>query len=161
MRAALIACLAAVALFIWFTGNGLPSHVAAHFDSAGNPDAFMSRGTYLALMSALAVGVPAVIALSGRWAASLPNELINLPNKDHWLAPARREASLAFVSAWLQWAAVGTAAFLGYVHWLVVRSNALTPPRLENTWLLGGLAVGGCALIAGLVVLYRRFRREA
>lgn len=160
MRLVLLAT-AAAALFVSVTGRSLPDTVASRFDASGVADSFMSRGGYLTVMLAIVILLPLIMAFASRWIARLPEDAINIPNKAYWLSPERRSGSLAFISAWLQWCSVGVAAFLCYVHWLVVRGNAMTPPRLENGLLYGSLAVAAVALGIGVVALIARFRRVA
>src|SRR5450432_4328425 len=108
-------------LFVWLTSGGLPSVVASHFAAGGAANGFMPRSTYIVFMLAVTVLVPSLIALSGRLIEALPVARINLPNRDHWLAPERRAETLAALSAQSVAFAALLAAFLCFVHWLVVR----------------------------------------
>ena len=62
----------------------------------------------------------------------MPAALLSLPNKRYWLAPER----VAQTRAWLvdQCAGYGIllCVFLCYVHTLVVRAHASTPPHLDE-----------------------------
>jgi hypothetical protein len=100
---------AAVAQAVWWWPR-LPERMASHFDLADRVDGWMGRQAFLvvtlglqALMAALFLALPLLI---GR----LPDALINLPHKDYWLAPARREASLAHASCAVL--AIGCATLL-------------------------------------------------
>ncbi len=147
-------------LFVWFTSAGMPAVVASHFALGGVANGFMPRSTYTVVMSAVTVIVPMLIALSGRWIEALPVERINLPNRDHWLAPERRDATMASLSARSTVFAVLLAAFLCFVHWCVVRANRLQPPRLEEAMFLVGLLLFALATTAWLALLFLRFRRR-
>lgn len=96
MRKMLLAS-AAAALFVLLTGRLLAPVVASHFDVAGEPNSFVSRNNYLALMVIVSAGLPLVIAALGRWAASLSDDFLDIPNKRYWLAPERRVAPTACV----------------------------------------------------------------
>jgi uncharacterized membrane protein len=53
--------LVSAAVFIVATSGQLPSLVASHFDAAGRPNGFMSRGGYVRFMLCFAVGLPLVV----------------------------------------------------------------------------------------------------
>jgi hypothetical protein len=92
-------------LFMLATAGVLPDTVASHFNSSGAPNRFMSDQSYLLLMLALVVLVPLSVGWLGRWVQQIPDELINLPHKDYWLAPERRAQTLSYLANWLQWSA--------------------------------------------------------
>jgi uncharacterized membrane protein len=151
--------LVAAGAFVWLTSVDLPPVVASHFGPGGAANGFMDKNTYTVLMLALVVGVPALVASSAQLVRVLPPQLINLPNRQYWLAPERRAATLEALASLTLRFAVALAVFLCFVHWLVIRANAVQPPRLPETWLFVGLAVFGAATLAWLVMLFRRFRR--
>jgi len=159
MRRFFLLVLIAAGAFVWLSSGALPSVVASHFGSGGLANGFMGRGSYTALMLALVVVVPALVASSALLVRVLPPQLVNLPNKRYWLSPERRATSLeALASLSLRFAAT-LAVFLCFVHWLVVRANSVQPPRLQEPWLYGGLAVFGAATVVWIVTLFRRFGR--
>lgn len=159
LKSALAAMVAAA--FVIGTGlTMLPPTVASHFNAAGAADGFMQRGTYVAFMVATAAGVPLLLGATGLWIRALPADLINLPNKDYWLAPERRDASLAALSAWLQWLAIASAAFLCCVHWLVVAGNAGARPHLAGAPFAIGLVGFLLFTAAWIVALVTRFTRK-
>ena len=161
MGRVLLVVLVLAGTFVLVTSQGLPAVVASHFGRGGTANDAMGRSAYTVFMLAMVVAVPLLIAASSLLVRRLPPQLVNLPNKAHWLAPERRAASLQALGSLGQGFAVSLAVFLCYVHWLVVRANALRPPRLDEAWLLAGLAAFGLATLAWLVALYRRFGRVA
>lgn len=89
----------------WY--DKLPAVVPSHFDGTGQANGWMSKfGFYLlmgSLQALLLVGTP----MLGRLIKNLPDSMLNIPNKDYWLAPERREGTLDLNSC-----------FLGTVGWL-------------------------------------------
>ena len=159
MQRILLLVLVVAGGFVWLTGGDLPPVVASHFGPGGNANGFMGRGTYTALMLAVVVAVPALVGFSGQLVRVLPLRLVNLPNKQYWLAPQRRAATLESLSSMSAPFALVLAVFLCFVHWLVVQANAVQPARLPEGSLFVGLAVFGVATALWLVVLFRRFGR--
>ena len=161
MKAAFAAVILAVGMFVWLTSESLPPVVASHFGLGGAANGFSGKDAYRALMLATVLGVPGLIASSGLLVRLFPPRLINLPNKQYWLAPERFEASLESLTSLFIALAAALAVFLGYVHWLVVRANAVQPPHFDEAALFAGLAVLGAFIAAWLILLYRRFGRAA
>ena len=158
---ALAALLAVLAAYVWHSAQQLPLVVASHFGSGGAADGFMPRGMYIGFMLAIIVGVPLLLAVLPTLAAGSDGARLKIPDRDHWLAPERRRATLAFVALHGQCFAAVVAVFLAYVQGLVVRANQLTPPMLQQQRLVAALVVFFAILGVWLLVLYRRFRRPA
>jgi hypothetical protein len=152
--------LACAAAFVWLTSQSLPDVVASHFGAAGAADGFMTRDFYLRFMLAFAVGLPLLIFVVPYFALGRSGARINLPNREYWLAPERRAETVAFLRAHAVGFAVTLAVFLCYVHWLVVRANAVQPPHLSAPALIAGLAVFLLAMLVGAWRLFGRFRNR-
>lgn len=101
----------------------LPDTVASHWGIDNRPNGWMSKGAFAATFAgtlALTGGLlMAVILLMRR----MPAKWINLPHKDYWLAPERREATWAFLSAWLLVFNAAVLAFLAAILHLSLRAN--------------------------------------
>lgn len=149
---------AMLAGFVCYSAQTLPPIVASHFSASGVANGFMPRQTYLAGFSLVLIGVPLLIAFLPGSLLSHRNAQLNIPNRAYWLAPERRDTTLAFIRGHGKWFAATVSLFLGYVHWLVVQANQLQPPILSSTDILGGLAAFLLALVVWLAGLYLRFR---
>ena len=159
MHRVFLLVLVVAGAFVWLTSGGLPPVVASHFGPGGAANGFMDKGMYTAFMLAVVVAVPALIALSGQLVRVLPPQLINLPNRQYWLAPQRRAATLESLSSLSVRFAFALVVFLCFVHWLVVQANAVQPARLPEAPLFVGLALFGVATVLWLFALFRRFGR--
>jgi len=89
--------------------------------------------------------------------AAAPAELINLPRKDYWLGPERREETLRFLRARLEWFACGVLFVLLYATSQAINANLPDngPFRAQGMLyvLLGFLLITA----AGTVQLLRHF----
>jgi uncharacterized membrane protein len=157
---AFLLLLVVLAVFVWRTSQALPPIVASHFSASGAANGFMPRGIYTVLVMALVVGAPLLLALVPAAAAGKGARSLNIPHRDYWLAPERREATVACIRTHGRWFAAAVALFLTYAHWLVVRANALPPPVLSTAGIASGLVVFFLALAVWLAVLFRRFGRR-
>ena len=165
MSARHVPVLVFCALVLWLLGDlalawpMLPQRIATHFNAVGYPNGWSSPG---ALLSQLGVqlGLMTVLMLAAGWVDRLPDQLVNLPNKDYWLAPERRAATYAALRDWGRWFVTFVLAMLAYVETASLHANLTPKPRLElEPWLLiaGSLAPA----LAMIVWLYWRFRAPA
>jgi len=151
--------IAGAALFVWRTSAGLPPVVASHFGPGGAANGFMTRPFYLGFMLVLVALLPATLILALGRALRSPRARLNLPNADYWQAEGRRDAAVGAMLRYMEWFWALLIVFLCYVHWLVVRANAVTPPVLDGTRLGGALTFFLAALVVWIVLLRRNFRR--
>lgn len=158
---AFVLLLSAAAAFEALSSRSLPPVVASHFAAGGSADGFLPRGGYVALMLSLTVGLPLLLVLLSSLVRLLPPRLINLPARDYWLAPERSAETRAFLQWHGAFLGVLLALFLCFVHWLVVRANALQPPVFPESPFFAGLALFLAALVTWIGVLVRRFRRRS
>ena len=158
---AFLLLLIVLVAFVWRTSQALPPVVASHFSASGAANGFMPRATYTTLVVALVVGAPLLLALVPAAAAGRGAKDLNVPDREYWLAPERREATSAYIRGHGRWFAAAVALFLTYAHWLVVRANELRPPILSTAGIVSGLVVFFLALAVWVAVLFRRFRRRA
>ena len=83
----------------------LPDLVGTHFNAQGVADHLMSKTAYAIWEIGLLVGHPLFligIAYVGRY---LPDSLQNMPNKEYWLHPDRREAVFRDMTRLVIWIA--------------------------------------------------------
>jgi hypothetical protein len=154
---AVVACVAAA--FVYISSASFPDVGATHFDARGQANVMMSRGVYRGYMALLVIVVPLLIAglpvlVSRRWPM-----LLNIPNREYWLAPERSTATLASLSARTALLAVAMIVLIGFVHVLVMRANAGDQPELDQRLLLIGLGSFILFILGWIASLYARFRR--
>lgn len=136
----------------------LPDRVPTHFDTAGNANGWSSREGFEFAIAGLSIVLLAVFGGLGALIERLPVQLVNLPHRDHWLAPERRRTTLASLRARLEVLGAATQALvLGIALHCAGASRAPAPASVLETW---GLIGGYFAFVAGwLVALHRRFAR--
>ena len=108
----------------------MPPVLATHFGGSGAPNGWQSQFFILEIVLLgvcllLAFGIPRLIGV-------LPISLVNVPNKEYWLAPERRQETLAFFKAQFAWFGCGFLAFLIVVNQLVFDANQSQPRRLNG-----------------------------
>ena len=136
----LLASLVLVALVSAWWYPQLPEVVASHFNGSGVADGWMSKDMFFLVMALAGVGSALCVA-GGAWIVRVvdPSRL-NLPNKDYWLAPQRREQALdRMQSLLLQYSWVTVVGVAACLH-LVASTNLMPEPVLPNGPFLAGLA---------------------
>jgi len=152
--------LATAALLVSVLSADLPEIVAVHFNAAGVANGFMTRADCRSFMLAFTLGAPAFVALvTGLVPRLLPASMINIPNRDYWLAPARARESIAFLSEQGIWFACILLIFLACVDWMLAKANESSPadlPAARFGWMMAAFAV---AIAVWALRMFRRFRR--
>jgi uncharacterized membrane protein len=111
----------------------MPPVVATHFGSSGAANGWQTQSQFFTLEVVL-LGVSLLLAFGiPRLIAALPISMLTVPNKEYWLAPGRRDETLAFFKAQFAWFGCAFLAFLLVINQLVYRANQTRPRRLDNT----------------------------
>ena len=128
----LMSILMAAAVQSNYYAHSLPDMVGSHFGTSGLASAWQTKVAFFSVELAIIV-LAAIISFGvPRLIAAMPASAINLPNKDFWLSPERREETFSFLRMQMAWFGCALLAFLLFVMELVFRANLQTPPRLNN-----------------------------
>jgi uncharacterized membrane protein len=137
----------------------LPGVVASHFDARGVANGWQVKsaffGTFIGvgvLAAVIGFGVPRIIA-------ALPAQLINLPNKDFWLAPEHLAMTLEFLSTYFAWfgCAIYLILILTFDYALQSNLHPENRPDVSRMWYI--LAGFGAFMIVWITRLLMRFLR--
>lgn len=144
-------------MMIW---PDVPATMASHFDASGRADGWMPKERFFFMTAVTEVGLCALLATTAVWARWLPVSLINLPNRDYWLHPDRKEQSVRRLGRMMTAFAVATALFFVGLVELTIQAN------------LGGTSLSArpfaalifcllAATVALIVVVYKAFGRQS
>ncbi len=153
--------LVVTAILIGVTTDRMPAQIASHFGANGRANAFMDQSTYRMFMLAFAVGIPVLVVLV---AGVLPRRLsgaVNLPNREYWLAPVRRDATLRYLESHAYWLGSLLVVFMAAIHFLLIAANASQPPNLPSrpfVMLMVAFVFGTGIWMATLILHFRRHR---
>jgi len=101
----------------------MPEKMATHFGAGGQPDGWMARTSFVGLTILMQIGLAGMMLGFGRLTRILPTSMINIPNREYWLADERREQTLRETESMMAWIAAGTAMFLLLIFWLTFDAN--------------------------------------
>lgn len=134
----------------------LPARIATHFDLAGRANGWMPRNGYLAFQIGLLLFLGLVFGGLGRLMRRLPDRLINLPYRDYWLAPARREQTLRWVDNLLHGLGIAAVVFAMLLFQKVFAANLYGTLQLKMLPLFIGWFV---FIICLVILMMSRFQR--
>jgi uncharacterized membrane protein len=147
----LAATYVVVVAYVVSSSSGLPPRTASHFDGSGNANGWTTPHTYVTMI----VGVATLLAMIGPLMAltvrSRASSTLNIPNREYWLAPERRDDTVGYVHSLGMIIACSSVAFIGVVHAMTLEANRQVPPHLPSR-ALSGLTLGIVAFSLALVV---------
>ncbi|MDO5676913.1 MAG: hypothetical protein Q4G35_05335 [Propionibacteriaceae bacterium] len=116
-RAVLLAAGAGYLALLIYQALTLPHEVPGHVGPTGRVTWWGNKGMHLTIASVVGLGLFLLMWNIPRMMRSLPPELINLPNKDYWLAPENREQAQRMMAADMGWIGAATIGLVGYAVW--------------------------------------------
>ncbi len=147
-------------LYVGQTAPFLPDRMATHFGIDGQANGWMSRSGYIDFIRLFGLALPAFTIAVGFLTRFLPAWMINIPNRDYWLAPEHRVETYTSVLGYCLWLACLEAGFVGGMHYLTIVANRSTPAHLPSNGLISVLGIFLVGLGFWIVALVRRFRKD-
>jgi uncharacterized membrane protein len=123
----------------------VPERMASHFDGSGRPDGFQSRDAFFALSASMLILTLVLFGGLGALFRRIPSKWFNLPNRDYWLAPERREKTIEVISSRMEWFGAASLALYLFVVQMVVETNRTSAPALDS---------GSMFIVLGLYLLF-------
>jgi uncharacterized membrane protein len=98
----------------------LPERVASHFNFQGVANGWSSKHTFMAIYGVVLVVTTVLLVGLPLLLAKLPPSIINMPNRDYWLAPERKQETCRTVSGYMILVGIAVMALLFTVfHWTI------------------------------------------
>jgi uncharacterized membrane protein len=153
-----------VLLYLCFLGcwawsaSQLPERIATHFNLSGQPNGWMSRSANQWLVLLLSLFFPSLVVVLSYVARFVPG-IVNIPDRDYWLAPERRKDTSNYLVRHSIWFACLAVWFVMGIEYSIVQANKQSLPHLSNSMLLlvlGPFLIGTAVWAA---ILLRHFRR--
>ena len=134
----------------------LPEVVASHFNGAGNADGWSSRNGFFAIHLGITALLFVLFGAINLMFGKLPDSWWNLPHKQYWLAPERRETTIRRMRSQMLWFGIISMLLeLGVIQ-LAIQANLDQTGRLADGILW---AIGAYVLLSTIwaVALIRSF----
>jgi uncharacterized membrane protein len=147
--------LVGLGLQFWYWPQ-LPDQIATHFDGQGKPDDLISKLTATFLSSGMLTILPLFFLGISKLIRRLPTSTINLPNREFWLAPERRDETLSWMTGWMLWFTTAITLFMASLNHLTFIANRDAQP-LSMVWFWVLLGTFLFATVFLVLIMIRRF----
>jgi uncharacterized membrane protein len=153
-----VALVIAVLEAIWYYPI-TPDPMAVHFNASGVADGWGPKQSFFSSFGVVFFIMIIIFGGFSRLIRRLPDSLINLPNKDYWLAPERRKETYDRITDQMLFFGATSIFLLDIVLFLSLRANLIPGSGLPAGFLWGIL--GGFIVINILWTIYvlRSLRR--
>lgn len=135
----------------------LPDRLASHFAASGIPNGWMTKSQFFMAYAALILVAAVVEFWVPRRIANKPDARLNLPNKDYWLAPERRDETFAYFDSFFAWYGCVFLFVEVFAMGLAMRANFDTPPQLPTRPIVSGIAGFVLFNVVAVIAMFRRF----
>jgi uncharacterized membrane protein len=145
-------------MILWYAE--LPAEVPTHFGAGGQPDAWSSRAGFCWLFLILYLSLIGILGFVVFAIGILPAGLINIPNREYWLADERRAATLRYVRLSLIWIGLTTTWFFMGIFELSARVAIEQMDSISPQFYVL-LTAHMLFVLVYCVLIYRRFRKPS
>lgn len=135
----------------------LPDRLASHFAASGIPNGWMTKSQFFMAYAALILVAAAVEFWVPRRIANKSDARLNLPNKDYWLAPERRDETFAYFDSFFAWYGCVFLFVEVFAMGLAMRANFDTPPQLPTRPIVSDIAGFVLFNVVAVIAMFRRF----
>lgn len=137
----------------------MPPRMAAHFAADGYPNGWQPRESFF-LLTIILCASSGVVAFFAPWQiASKRNTRINLPNREYWLAPERREATMRYIASTMSWFGCGLLLVLISGTFLALRANLAPDHRFHSEAMILVIVAFVLFLLLLVLALVHHFQR--
>lgn len=146
-----------IALTAWWYPQ-LPDTLASHWTGDGVANGWMSKPMFFGILWVAGYGSIAIAPVLSMFIGHVPSSLWNLPNKDYWLAPERRDATIQLLQTRLfefcNVSLVGMAVLLHHTCAINLTEN----PQLDASfiWWFGAYMLFVAVWVGALLLRFRR-----
>ncbi len=149
---------------LWSSETRLPARVATHFNASGQPNGWMSRDSHILFMAVFGLAFPLFVPAICYSSRFFPDRLFNLPHRDYWLAPGRRQQTMTYLFRQSLWFACLALAFVIGICFSTLQANipaAAHLSALSVAGVAGPLLLGTAVWAVSLIRHFNHVSRTA
>ena len=139
----------------------MPEVISDHFGGQGRPNGWHDQARHAVFYWGIIAVALFVGFLVPRLVRSIPAELVNLPHKEYWLTPTRRDEAFDALRDHMNWLGVAMLAMMLVIHREVFLANLRPDHRINNDVIWMTLAGFAIFMVSWLISIFRRFRVPA
>jgi uncharacterized membrane protein len=137
----------------------LPERMASHFSADGTPNGWQLKEMFFLLMGLVSASTAIIGFLAPVLIARRPASQINLPNKEYWLAPKRRAATMEFIAGQMRWFACAVLTVLLFGGYEAIQANLREVVRFDSQVMLAVMVGFVVFVLVWLIGFVRHFSR--
>jgi len=133
----------------------MPQKIASHFNASGEADSYSNKDILIYLNLPIYLFILILFELFVYLTPRIPENLINLPNKDYWLSEGRKNETYSILRIYIRWMGIITLLLLMFVY----NENYIT--NINNEHEIGiafWIYLGAYLLITVFIVLKMNYR---
>ena len=120
----------------------LPEQMASHFNASGQPDDWTGKQSFFLIMWGTYLLLTVIFAAMGPLLNRIPESMVNLPNRQYWFAPERKQETVRILSIYMLWMGSSTLVLLLAIMHTTIEANIGADPRIGPPWLIIGSYLG-------------------
>lgn len=134
----------------------LPEMVATHFNASGNPNGWGTKGATLAFEIGITSGISLLLFAIPIIMKKSRGKALNLPNKEYWLSPERRDFTIQTVAKYLNYLTTTLLLFFFFLFQQISESNISGYPSLGTSfWFLFlGLIFSNMIIVIRMILIF-------
>ncbi|MBN1998303.1 hypothetical protein JW935_12165 [candidate division KSB1 bacterium] len=139
----------------------LPNVMVSQFDGHGNPTSQMTKGAFSVLYWVTMLIMLLIFIVLPPAMKRLPTSMWSLPNRDYWLAPERRDTTIAVIREYMFWCGFGMILFFMFLFQFTVSFHASGRERMSMTgfWIL--ITAFAVFITVWTVAFVMQFRKQS
>jgi len=137
----------------------LPERMASHFLADGTPNGWQLKEMFFLLMGLVSASTAIIGFLAPVLIARRPASQINLPNKEYWLAPERRAATMEFIAGQMRWFACAVLFVILFGGYEAIQANLREVVRFDSQTMLVVMVGFVVFVLVWLIGFVRHFSR--
>jgi uncharacterized membrane protein len=137
----------------------LPERMASHFGASGNANGWMTKSQFLITYAAILLPTLFLEFWLHRRIAATPDNRLNLPNKEYWLAPERRAETFSYFELFFAWYGCAFLLLEIFAMGLAMRANFQNPPHMPTLPIVSAIVAFVVFNVACIAAMFRRFSR--
>jgi uncharacterized membrane protein len=137
----------------------MPEWMASHFAGSGKADNWMSKDVFFIVVAVMQIFMIGTFLVMPWTFEKFKIRKMNLPNRDYWLAPERRDIVYRYFRTSFGWFGVANLILMIGVLQLVFNANLTSNPVLDNRVFLIFLGSYFVFVIIWLITFFRKFNR--
>lgn len=110
----------------------LPDKIATHFGNMNNPDGFSDKFNFILIYNVFLFFLILMFYGINIFIKKSSNSMINVPKKEYWLAPERRDITIVMLQANLNFFGIITFIFMLVNLIFIIDANLSSPIKLNN-----------------------------